>query len=199
MFSRALLIVSTMVALAFGLSGCGLGAPKDLALASVRVVDIKNEKEITLRNRPNTIRPSRPLVKVEFTSNTNLAQYALENGYNIRTDANLCNADGLATPDIGISFVSIYWRGVDLSYSTTNPIDHTVAPPYVYYGYVPVEGILSKDGREKEKQFYDLRENPSNVCFFVRGGKYFGTFKSNIFVIPQETLIEALKVTSPRQ
>lgn len=198
MFSRALLIVSTTVPLAFGLSGCGLGAPKDLTLTSVRVVDIKNEKEFAPRNRPNTIRLSRPLFKVEFTSNTNLSQYALENGYNIRTDAYLCDADGLAIPDIGISLVSIYWRGVELAFSTTNPIDHTVDPPYVYYGYVPVEGILSRDGREKEKQFYDLRKNPSHVCFFVRGGKYFGTFKSNIFIIPQETLVEALKLTSPR-
>lgn len=195
--SSALFVVSITVCVALGLSGCGLGAPKDLALSSVHVVDYRTEKEFSPKNRPNAIRPSRSLFKVEFKSSTNLSQYALENGYIIRTEAYLCDANGLATPDIGISLVSIYWRGVELNYSTTNPIDHTGNTPYIYYGYVPVDGILTKDGRERTKQFYDLRKDPSNVCFFVRGGKYFGTFESNVFIIPQEMLVDALKAKSP--
>ena len=66
MSSKALIVVSTTVFFAFGLSGCSLGAPKDLALSSVRVVDYPTEKELAPRNRPNAIRLSRSLFKVEF-------------------------------------------------------------------------------------------------------------------------------------
>jgi len=90
-----------------------------------------------------------------------------------------------------IGFSHLFWRGNWLIPGHEN-IGSEAGPPYNYYTYVPVEGRRTYDGREEVKEFYDLRQSARDVCLQVRGGKYFGTFETNIVVIPKETIARVL-------
>ena len=63
-----------------------------------------------------------------------------------------------------------------------------------YYAYLEV--FYDFTGVSSYEQF-DLRTEPEDVCFRVRGGWIGNAHKSNVVVIPKEDIVEALKGLPP--
>lgn len=194
-----------MLLVAVSLGGCG--GPRDLALSAVTVVNNRMQKEIPppsaalvglvgVRNLPqlglpmDDPKPDRAMLRIEFASDANIPRYAFQNGYTLFSTAFFCDDPRLEEARLGSP--DVYSKGKLLNPYDTSPINDDDKPPFLYYRYIPVAGIVIRNRDENGKEFYDLRKSPRDICLIVRGGKYFGRFETNTMTISKESIAEAL-------
>ncbi|WP_147385749.1 hypothetical protein [Oleomonas cavernae] len=195
-------------------SGCIEHHPDDLAYASIQSVDWQDQTEMpgpgasslsglvdstTLALMGDSVmggdKPSRPLLKVEFTSVENLPRFVKEQNYaSLGAHAYYCDHPEEGTR---LSFTTIYWRGHRLSPLERDGIqrDPQISNKKItYYIYLDVK----VDDRPKDippQLAFDFRRKPENVCFYLSGGNNIGFgFKSNIVVIPKDKIADALRI-----
>jgi len=195
------------------LDGCiSTNTPGDLAFRSVEVVDWKDQAELPgpgaspvlgmVSNRDLIAKGQsltggekwhRPLLKIEFTSTTDLSKFVVDNSYNLGTETFLCDHQP-RSPFVGYPFV--YWHGVRLGEHETDPIEQHGEPgkaSITYYVFVDVarearpQDIPPQDG-------FDLRQKPTDVCLYVRGGNESGRgYRSNTMVVPKDAIATVLQ------
>lgn len=146
----------SLIALLLG--GCvSTNTPGDLTFLSVQVVDWRDRAELPgpgaspvigmVSNRDVLAsgqsltggeKSHRSLLKVEFTSATDLPKLAIENAYNLRNKTFFC--DRPKTSPI-MAFSYIFWRGVRLGEHEADPIEQQGEPtasPVTYYIFIDV-------------------------------------------------------------
>lgn len=202
--------VLPLVALLLG--GCiSTNTPGDLTMLSVQSVDWRDQDELPgpgvspalgmVRDRDLALmgqsitggeKPHRPLLKIEFTSTTNLSKFVIVNSYNLGNTAFLCDR---RKDSAGLSFPDIYWHGIRLGEHEFDPIERhsdAAGAPITYYIFIDVareKVVPSKPPREG----FDLRQNPENVCFYLAGGNESGRgYRSNMVTIPKDVIAAAL-------
>jgi hypothetical protein len=140
----------------------------------------------------------RLLLKIEFTSATNLAKFVTDNSYNLGSNAYFCNH----TVDAfhGLAFPSIYWRGTLLGQHEADPIQRHGGDgdePINYYFFTNVARQRVAPSNPPQEAF-DLRQKSEDICFQLRGGNSSGFgYKSNVVVIPKLAIEEALRKLPP--
>ena len=194
------------------LAGCvSLNTPSDLALISVRAVDWHDQHEMpgpgaspvlgmvnsrVLAQSGQSVsggeKPHRPLLKIEFTSATNLSQFVTEHSYNLGNTAFLCKRP---EDRVTLSFSYIFWRGIRLGLREADPIrqrGEVVEAPITYYIFIDVADKERPQDIPPQKGF-DLREKPEDVCFYLRGGNNWGRgYKSNVLIVPKSAIAASL-------
>lgn len=173
------------------LAGCiSHDTPGDLALVSVQTVNWRDQVEISGSGA------NRTLLKVEFTSATNLSQFVIEHSYNLGNTAILCNRPNDRTT---LSFSDVFWRGIRLGVHKVDPIEQHLdikKGQFTYYIFINVaDGSRPHDIPPQEE--YDLHQKPEDVCFYVEGGNESGRgYRSNTVVIPKDAIGTALQKVS---
>jgi len=205
------------------LAGCISNIPADLAVTSVQAVDWRDQDEMpgpgasgllgmvpprvlaamgqSVKGGP---KPSRLLLKIEFTSTVNLAKYAFSNSYTLGINGYFCDRPGKggysAADFIGLSVPSVYWRGMEYLEYDPDKIDQFrggPGRPITYYIYIRVMNNETRWLNEPDEGF-NLMQNPRDICFVVRGGNNTGFgYKSNIVVISKDAIITALRNRPP--
>jgi hypothetical protein len=211
--------VACLVPMIISLFGGGCVAaetPGDLALISVQAVDWHDQDEMpgpgaspvlgmvnshdierTGQSVTGREKPHRPLLKIEFTSATNLSQFVIEHSYNLGNTAFLCDRP---SDRLTLSFSYVFWHGVRLGLQEADPIPRakeSSTEPVTYYIFIDVADKERLQDRPPQKAF-DLRQNPENVCFYVRGGNESGRgYKSNVVVVSKDAIAAALTKAPP--
>jgi len=170
------------------LSGCALfspAAPKDLRLVSVSLTNYRDEPE--MRQIGHEPRRSLPLLKIEFSSATDLLHFAHQHEMSVYNRATIC--DRHLWPFFGVS--SVYWKNIEVwPYSDDPkalPCTDCLNTGFLYHVYFGVS--------ESNPEFmvYDLRQQPADICFRVESGDMLGRHSmSNVVVIPKEAIAEVL-------
>jgi hypothetical protein len=188
-----------LVVCCFGFSGClSVQGPTDLKFVSVKIADLREETDVIFGDP----RPSSPELRIDFSSKTDFVKFAHKYEFNIGGIGCLCNSPKDADEELMGPY--LFWNDF-------------VVDPYVWdspqYRRVLVQGeahqliiyhvyfALIQSGRpslygEKPIFPYDLQHNPSDICFFIRGGNMLGTtFRSNTVVVPKADIVAALQKT----
>jgi hypothetical protein len=164
----------------------GPGASPVLGMVNSRDLEAKGQS-VTGHEKPH-----RPLLKIEFTSATNLSRFVIEHSFNLGNTAFLCDRP---SDVLTLSFSYVFWRGMRLGLQEADPIrrqNELLRVPVTYYIFIDVADKERPLDKPPQKAF-DLRQNPENVCFYVRGGNELGRgYKSNIVVVPKDAIAAAL-------
>jgi hypothetical protein len=199
------------------LGGCiSANTPGDLVFASAQVVDLHDQAELPgpgaspivgmvnsrdLERAGQSVtggdKPHRPLLKIEFTSATDLSKFVIENSYNLGNAAFFCDREK-GSPYM--SYPAIFWRGVRLGEHEANPIERRSEPanaPIIYYFFLHIALPKIVPSNPPQNGF-DLRQKPEDVCFYVRGGNESGSgYRSNTVAIPKDVIVAALAKAPP--
>lgn len=133
---------------------------------------------------------SRPTLKIEFSSATNLARFAVENSWSLGSTAFFCERQKTFSD---ISFPWVFWRGARLDRLEPDPIGTALGSRISYYLFVDVarEKIVPSN---PPVEAYDLRQAPEDVCFYLRGGNTGFGYRSNTVTVSKEAIAAALSV-----
>lgn len=210
-----------IVSLLAALGGCvtiAANTPGDLAFASVRLTDGRDQPELPgpgaspLRGLVSDRdllhigesltggeKAPRPTLRIEFTSATNLARFAAENSWNVGSSAFFC---GRQETYSDLSYPYVFWRGTKLHWLEPDQIGTALGSGpgsrVAYYFFLDV-------ARERQVpanppvEAYDLRRAPEDVCFHIRGGNtHVGRgYRSNVVRVPKEAIAVALGGPAP--
>lgn len=203
--------LSGMLALLLG--GCiSTNTPGDLTLQSVTLVDWTNQPELPGPNASPLIgmvsdhdlvasgqsltggeKWHRPLLKIEFTSATDLSKFTADNSYNIGVTAYFCDHEG-TSPLMGFPYV--FSRGARLNLHDYNSVDQQRGPTQqaaTYYIFIDVSKPAFPQSIPPQEAF-NLRQQPSDVCFYARGGNGSGRgYRSNTVVITKDVIASELQ------
>ncbi|TVQ83810.1 MAG: hypothetical protein EA357_05140 [Micavibrio sp.] len=179
----------------FVVAACSFQGIKDIKLVSVEVVSIKHKPssigydEIQWDGHGDIPRQK---LKIRFSTKTDISVLAATQGYHTGIEAFFCELQNEV--QTGLRGHYIYLG--DEIVSTRGPkLQENMKRPAIYHAY------LSLHRREETNPSiaspaYDLRTDPDDICFRVRGGNMIGmTFHSNTVVIPKEAVVEALAKT----
>ena len=199
------------------LGGCvSTNTPSDLAFVSVQVVDWRDQAELPgpgaspvlgmvsnrdLVSKGQSItggeKSHRLLLKVEFTSTTNLSKFVIENSYNLGNETFFCDRQK-ASPFMSYPFV--FWYNIRLGEHEADPIaqqSEAARGPITYYIFIDVARKKVVPSNPPQGGF-DLRQKPEDVCFYVRGGNESGRgYRSNTVMIPRDAIVAALQKALP--
>jgi hypothetical protein len=139
-------------------------------------------------------KPNRLLLKAQFTSGVNLSEFIQENSYSLGNEAFLCNR-----PDhrVILSFPGVYMGNARPG--GANPLSRATEGkgiPITYYLFLNPAGDKIVPSFPQVEAF-DLRRNPEDICFYLRGGSGWGGYRSNNVVIPAEAIAAALRGVPP--
>jgi hypothetical protein len=171
--------------------------PHDLALASVSVVDWKDYPDKPSNSpRTDTERKSRAMLKIEFTTNTNLLMFSNENKYWLGISSWFCDhphdSDWLFP-----AIPTFYWRGLEASPDIVEqnvPGSTATKGPFTYYILADVTSFGNAPSGVSPRRLYDLRQTAEDICFNVDVGQIIWIpYRSNTIVVPKEAIAAALR------
>ena len=182
------------------LAGCvAYNTPDDLAFSRAELVDWQDRDELPEPERGEKF--ARPLLKVDFVSSTNLAQFLMDRGAHGSFTAWFCDTrlgwTLVGLPTVGkdpLGLSGVFWRGEDVTvpFEIAGRIAAT-PKPINYYAFLDVVR-RPRLPSSPPRQPYDLQQNPRDICFVVSGGNMAGLgYQSNIVVIPKEAIEAALR------
>jgi hypothetical protein len=186
--------------------GCISRTPNDVSFVSAQAVDLHDQLEIpgprasllpgvvgdreqvrTGQSVTAGEKPHRLLLRVAFTSATNISNYVVRNSYSLGVYTSFCDRPNY---DATLSYLSVYSGGYSLGMLETYPIVET-GGVISYYFFVSVSG----EARLRDippREAYDLRQKPEDLCFVLRGGNEAGGYRSNTVTIPKDAIAAAL-------
>ena len=148
-----------------------------------------------------SVKPSRPMLKVEFGSKENLSEYVHENGYTLGFQGYFCGYYNKLTIPVAVKLgSSVYWGPFDLYRSMNYLIEQEVGEPIIYHALIEVDLPPNSFGLMYGPQDnFDFRVEARDVCFVLLGGAAPAPigFKSNEVMIPKTVIAEALKDLPP--
>jgi hypothetical protein len=145
----------------------------------------------------NATSAHRPMLKAEFTSAADLAEFAgLHRVENVANFGYLC---AQPTDYVVLMYPGVYTQGhrVTANRLASRSDSHAeTAPRLKYYVFMEVARKESPDSRPPQVGF-DFRVKAADVCFYLSGGNEIAgrTFKSNVVKIPAEAIAASLHKT----
>lgn len=185
------------------LAGCvAYDTPADLAFSRAELVDWRDRDELPEPERGKKF--VRPLLKVDFVSSTNLAQFLIDRGAHGSFKAWFCDMrlgwTLVGLPTVGkdtLGLSGVFWRGEDVTLPFEIAVRIAATPkPITYYAFLDVVRRPTLPSIPP-RQSYDLQQEPRDICFVVSGGNMAGLgYQSNIVVLPKEAIEAALRKDS---
>jgi hypothetical protein len=142
--------------------------PNDIRVTSVTNVDFKDQIQLDWTDlKP---RPSLPLSRIDFMTNTDLLALARKNDYNITFSFGSCSDGGVKDNGTGLGYV--FWNKTHIYSDAEGGPDYDKAvskgPPFTYQAYVK-----------------RIQPGVTPMCLPLSGGNMMGgKVKSNIAVVP---------------
>lgn len=166
----------------------------------IRRSDVEPTFLSPLAKRLKSIKPHRPMLRVEFKSKENLAKYVYKNDFTLSLQGYFCGHYYQLTDRVAVQLGGpVYWGPFNLSWPMNYMIEQEAGEPITYRTYMAVE--LSPNSRDPDRPHdsFDFRDKPRDVCFFLVGGAAPAPtgFKSNKVKIPKAVIEEALKDLPP--
>jgi len=183
------------------LSSCiSMNTPGDLTFASIKVGDWRDQTELpeldtVVESLADGAKRHRLLLKIEFTSATDLERFASKNSYNVLNRTFLCGRPP-GSPEMSYPFV--YRRGVQVDAPMPSSIKQQgdqVPTLITYYIFVDVARAKIVPSKPPQEGF-DLRRSAEDVCFYLGGGNELSKFRSNTVVIPTKVIAAVLRAAS---
>lgn len=174
---RKFAVAAALVGWCVSLAACawpfGTNGPKDLRVVSVSSADFKDQTQLEYVGQ--SPRPSIPISRIDFSTDTDLLALARKHQYNITFAIGPCGKDGVV--DNGTGFGYVYWGAAVINAYTKDDkapgYAEAVAkgPPFTYQVYAK-----------------RLPPNPTApLCLALRGGNMLGgKLRSNDAVVPVE-------------
>lgn len=134
------------------------------------------------------------LLKVVFTTRVNMPKLSEEKASPFFADARFCDRrDDL----VSLSSKSLYWSGWEDGPDLSWWYKEKAEKPIEYFFLMYLDG-QRKETRHFTYHAFDLRHEPRDVCFTLRGGVYLELgYKSNTIVIPSAMIKTALDDRPP--
>lgn len=195
-------------------SGCvSINTPPDVRLIATELVEFADQMELMCLDRtPDPGQPSvwpegcknvrknvavRPMLKVEFTTQTNLLRLSRDNSYPIGVYTKPCFRDIGESISIPLAYVQRQ-RVEDLARSYSTEAYRALPAPSSYYFFVDVaQTASSKD--IPPRLALDLRTNAEDLCFELAGGSSGRGFRSNEVQISKAAIRAALAKGLPQK
>ncbi len=133
----------------------------------------------------------KPLLKVEFTSRVSLSGFIRDKGYTLFVSPYFCDRPNDVI-NWGLPYV--YWQGLNISYPLNYAIEQIQGEPITYYVYI---NVLDDFNGPSSYERFDLRTNPEDICFKLKGGGMGFGFESNAVVIHKGEIVKALNDLTP--
>ncbi len=132
------------------------------------------------------------LLKIEFSSKENLHEFIKDKNYTLSMVPYFCRQPD-SIVDLGWPYV--YWRGLNISaFPLKYDIQQKNSGSLTYYAFLNVMHIPSEISSYES---FDLRANPKDICFQLKGGSMGIGFESNTVVIPKIEIFKALNNLPP--
>ncbi len=189
------------------LCACVASAPEDVEFASVRAVDQFSQPEIKIVSMEDIFRhqfginegdakqrPHKLLLKIYFSTETDLWEFTQGRGYDLGALAHFCDA-----PDkkVLLSFIDVYWNRRSVDSLRRNLIQQSIEAEngqrIEYYTFAEVK----RDEPDPEFVSFDLSRDPRDLCIYLTGTNGVFAFRSNTFVVPKEEIAAALRELPP--
>jgi len=200
--SSTLRICGLILAAGAPLAGCiAYDTPDDVTFVTAESVDYYDRPELPalgdfrIPEKDTLPKQHKLLLRVQFSTSVDLVQFARSGGYNLSRYAFFCGhpheEGGMGNPDI-------FWQGISLSgldrfsLRESGMKEGTAITYYVF-----IEAARGEIKSIPPLPPYDLRREPRDLCFQLRGGNQMGGYRSNTVVIPQAAISEALKELPP--
>ena len=137
-------------------------------------------------------KPQKPIFKLEFTSKENLHRFARDNSYPVSNASYFCDHPG--DDSFLVGGFRVYWRKLQVSFPLNYAMPQKDGERFTYYTFVNTTFIANAPSTFTS---YDLRTDPKDVCFQLRGGIFWLGFASNVVVIPKAEIMKALENMPP--
>ena len=202
-----ILLAGTLV---FGMVCGAQGATLDeLKLISVTAVDYYDRAELPLPAYPSSLpritggqssiravireKPHELLLLAQYSGPTDVSR--LPYASTMRVKSYLCSQPN-ARVFPGLSYIFVSGRDVRSGPGPNVPGAKTPAGPFVYSVYFRI-ARQEGDAAIPQGQAFDLREEPSDICFAIAGGTDRAQgYSSNVLRIPRETIATALRTAA---
>ena len=182
------------------LGGCATQFTDDVELRSVEAVYLEGDAGWSYegwipdaggltKNPPHSNDPRTLRLKVTFATSINLPRFTKDKGHSLRIDEHFCDSPD---EDLLMTASSVYVPEQKGRPTLSWWAEQKVDPPLEYFFLLDIKGA-----REETRHFtyhaFDLRNEPRDVCFILRGGAYLKLgYKSNTVVIPAARMKAAL-------
>lgn len=145
--------------------------PRDVRVTSVTRVDFKDQSQLDWEEMKKP-RPSKTILRIEFTTDTDLLALAKKKDYNVTFALGPCGKSGVI--DMGLGYGYVYANRLHIYSDAKATPDYTAAvakgPPFVYQVYATP---------------WQPNKVQSPVCFTLAGGNMLGgRLRSNDAVLP---------------
>lgn len=174
---RRFTLAATVAGCCLSLAACawpfGTNGPKDIRVVSVSEANFKDQTQLEYADQKP--RPSIPLSRIDFSTDTDLLALARKHQYNITFAIGPCSKDGVV--DNGTGFGYVYWGTAVINAYTKD----SKAPGYA-------EAVAK--GPPFTYQVYARKlppKSPAPLCIALRGGNMLGgKLRSNDAAIPAQ-------------
>jgi hypothetical protein len=134
----------------------------------------------------------KPILKIEFSSKENLYEFVNKKSYTLVFMPYFCNRP---QEIVNLGWPNVYWNGLNISaFPLKYDVQQKNDEPFIYYAFLNV--VYDFTGQTSYKRF-DLRSNPEDVCFQIKGGGVGQGFKSNVVDISKNEIVKALEKLPP--
>jgi hypothetical protein len=210
---RNLISLSLSLAAMAPVSGFAADSTADLALVSVLAVDRYDQTELPTPSanaytgflsdqemvrhglaNPYGDRPHELLLKVQFSSKTNLERFKSRDAYDLASTAFFCDRP---KDNVFLSFSYVYSQGALLGKQGDDPIQKSLERPITYYMFLRVSRRAVTPATPPQVSF-DLRQKADDICFYIgsTNRRMFG-FRSNTVRITKDIIAATLQSTAP--
>jgi len=176
------------------LSGCMLfspAGPTDLSLVSAAETNYRNVPDSELEWIGGGVRRSIPLLKIEFSSQIDLIQFAHKHEFIIYNETTLCPKTDL--PIKVSNFSSVFWSTLEVQQYSLASIPCAACSDKdlkQYHIYVAISQLLP----DASHPLYDLRRKPEDLCFKILGADILGrSFTSNTVTVSKDLIRQTLQ------
>lgn len=174
-----------------------VGDIRDLRLIDVSLVDDGSNKNKILGRY---MRPGETLIKIRFSTDTNIGAMAIKGELNIYTEKTFCPID---SGNVLAGWSKVYYEDIVVpdSQERSPDVERRCAAlmeelpegtRYIYHTFLSISSRATQN-----QSAYDLQSKVQDICLRVRGGNMIGGhFKSNIIVIPKGVVEKLLRKSS---
>jgi hypothetical protein len=171
----------------------------DLQVASVQRVDMGNERIFNPLNSPLAV-PTGQMLKIQFTTFSDLALISLEHDLNLWNEATFCESGANMSGPPAVYYHDVHVSQLQenspeysryIKYRTEEKADNR----YVYHVYVRHRSDQARSLTNNYRiSVYDLSGEPQDICIVIRGGNMLGgTLRTNTITITKDKIREALR------
>lgn len=190
------------------LASCQITTPADLQLESLSIVRIADEPQLLpwLNANEKIDRNKIKVLKVAFSSETDIVKFAKSNKYHVGYKAYLCDNKNMKTEIYSPAYLRAGNESLgDAIYLSRSDLENLRGGNgrITYFAVIALAGVeinsvYPKPVMTSDSSYlpiYDYQKHISDICIQLSGGAMWvgSTFSSNVFVVPRTAILKTLR------